>query len=161
MILRELVVEDAPRMLSWMHDSEVVEKLQADFASKTIEDCIKFIEDSHNNRDNLHLAICNDDGMYIGTISLKHMDGESAEFGITIGRDGMGTGIAANAMEQIINLGRKEYGILYIYWCVHPDNVRALRFYDKNGYKRIESGDIPTTLHYTEEQINTYIWYMN
>ena len=39
MYLREFKQKDAPLMLEWMHDPSVVENLQTDFGSKTIEDC--------------------------------------------------------------------------------------------------------------------------
>lgn len=44
----------------------------------------------------------------------------------------MGTGISIKAMQKIIQLGF-ERGINTIYWCVSPDNKRAVKFYDKNG----------------------------
>lgn len=50
----------------------------------------------------------------------------------------MGTGISIKAMQKIIQLGF-ERGINTIYWCVSPDNKRAVKFYDKNGYQRDES----------------------
>ena len=50
-----------------------------------------------------------------------------------------------------------------IYWCVDPANKRAVRFYDKNGYKktspdRIVNGGI--RLRYSKEQIERYYWYL-
>ena len=46
MHLRELRIEDAPFMLEWMHDENVVGKLRTGFMSKTIDDCIGFINSS-------------------------------------------------------------------------------------------------------------------
>lgn len=46
-----------------------------------------------------------------------------------------------------------------IYWCVAKDNHRALRFYDKNGFQRVEAGVVEMGTGYTEEQILSYIWY--
>ena len=43
MMLRDLKIEDAGRMLEWMHDPFVVEKLQTDFSSKTIEETPIFL----------------------------------------------------------------------------------------------------------------------
>ena len=36
MRLRQLRMEDAPLMLEWMHDYDVVSKLKTDFMSKTL-----------------------------------------------------------------------------------------------------------------------------
>ena len=60
-------------------------------------------------------------------------------------------------MSGILNYGLDKLGLRRIYWCVSPDNKRAVRFYDKNGYQRI---DVPENAKgYTEEQKDYYIWY--
>ena len=43
MNLRKLELKDAPLMLEWMHDPDVVQNMQADFAHKTLSDCENFI----------------------------------------------------------------------------------------------------------------------
>ena len=67
MHLRELRVDDAPLMIEWMHDESVVGNLRGNFASKTIEDCVDFINsaisDSH-----VHLAIASDEDEYMGKL---------------------------------------------------------------------------------------------
>lgn len=137
MYLRELKQKDAPLMLEWMHDPSVVENLQTDFGSKTIEDCERFIENSQVDNHNVHFAIADEADEYQGTVSLKHIDNGSAEFAITIRASAMGRGISSVAMSQIIQYGFKEKGLNSIYWCVSPENKRAVRFYDKNGYHRV------------------------
>lgn len=159
MRLRKLAQKDADRMLGWMHDSFVVEKLQTDFMSKTIEDCKSFITSSYT-RENIHLAVVDDADTYMGTVSLKNITDLSAEFAITICRDAMGKGYASWAMKEIIRLGFEDYNLNGIYWCVAPDNMRALKFYDKNGYSRVESSDIGDIKGYTIGQIQHYIWYL-
>ena len=74
MQLRKLELRDAPLMLEWMHDESVVGHLGTNFAVKTIDDCRRFIENSHADEENLHLAIVNDADEYMGTVSLKHLD---------------------------------------------------------------------------------------
>ena len=44
MKLRKLQAKDALLMLEWMHDDTVVHYLREDFAAKTKDDCIRFIE---------------------------------------------------------------------------------------------------------------------
>lgn len=158
MNLRALEERDAHRMLAWMHDNFVVEKLQSNFASKTIEDCLAFIANSQDE-ENVHLAITDDEDLYMGTVSLKHMNGTAAEFAITVGREAMGKGYGIWAMKEIINRGFEEYKLESIYWCVAPDNQRAVKFYDKNGFERVNAGDIDICGGYTKEQIDSYIWY--
>ncbi len=158
MKLRDLELKDAEPMLEWMHDKSVVEKLQTDFAKKTIEDCKSFITHSKDNT-TINLAITDDYDNYMGTVSLKHITKEAAEFAITICKAAMGKGYAIWAMREIIDLAFREYRVSYVYWCVAADNLRAVRFYDKNGFQRVDSSTITIIGCYTEQQIEDYIWY--
>ncbi len=139
MYLRKLIRQDAPLMLEWMHDDSVVHDLKTDFASKSIEDCEKFIECSLHDNQNLHLAIVDESDNYQGTVSLKSITDGSAEFAITVRSCAMGNGYSKEAMEKIIDIGFDELNLSSIYWCVSPNNKRAVRFYDKNKYRRVSS----------------------
>lgn len=157
MKLRKLKKEDAPLMLEWMHDDSIVKDLRTDFSKKTLEDCLAFICMAQNSREDIHLAIANEQDEYLGTVSLKHIKNGTAEFGITIRKCVQGKGVASSAMTEILKRGFEQYLLQKIYWCVAPENNRALRFYDKNGYQR---GVIPIEAQgYTEEEKNRYIWY--
>ncbi len=158
MKLRPLKFEDSVRMLEWMHDPFVVEKLRTDFAGKTKEDCLIFIENSRDN-ENINLAITDDFDVYMGTVSLKHITLKSAEFAITIHRDAMGKGYSLWAMNEMLALGFKKYRVNEIYWCVAKDNLRALRFYDKNGFCRTDHKYLLISEDYSETQIKSYVWY--
>lgn len=160
MYLRKLRKQDAPLMLEWMHDSSVTKDLQTNFESKTIEDCIKFIENSLLDDHNLHLAISDESDTYQGTVSLKNICNGTAEFAITVRTSAMGRGIAAEAMDIIIELAFEERGLKAVYWCVSPNNTRAVRFYDKNGYCRVSSDTLNIRGGYSESQIRAYYWYL-
>lgn len=140
MRLRKLEDKDAPFMLEWMHDDSVVHFMQADFASKTIEDCKNFITALQDESENIHLAITDDNDEYMGTVSLKNIHDGSAEFAITIRKCAMGKGYSSWGMKEIIKKG-KAMGLDHIYWCVSKENKRAIRFYDKNGYSRIDPSE--------------------
>ncbi len=164
MQLRKLESKDAPLMLEWMHDSDVVAKMQTDFQSKTLEDCLTFIKRVNEEKSSVHLAIVNDEDEYMGTVSLKNIVCGSAEFAIAVRKCAMGVGYSKYGMKTILELGLKELSLNSIYWCVSPENIRAVRFYDKNGYKRIKvRGDLLEMIlqngTYSEKQINEYIWY--
>lgn len=159
MKLRQLELKDAPLMLEWMHDPSVVEYMQADFAGKTLEDCEAFIKSAQNMSESMHLAIADDNDEYQGTVSLKDIRDGSAEFAITIRSSAMGRGISRYAMKEIIRTGFDELRLQRIYWCVDPANKRAVRFYDKNGFRRVEADTLPVRGAYTGEQILSYIWY--
>lgn len=147
-------------MLEWMHDDSVVHDLQTDFSVKTIDDCISFIEMSQNDKENLNLAIVDDNDEYMGTVSLKHISNGTAEFAITVRKSAMGKGYSKFGMEEIIKKGFNDLGLSYIYWYVSPENARAIRFYEKNGYKRASYSSICAIKDYREKQITDYYWYL-
>ncbi len=172
MLLRPLKPQDAPLMLEWMHDADIVRDLHRDFSALTIEDCESFISDSLVSENDLHLAITDDSSLnpdeYLGTVSLKHIDFTtlSAEFGITIRRNAMGSGIAHEAMQQILAKAASDYDLKYVYWCVSSPNTRALRFYDKHGYTRVRPDENTRLFDHIQEQgyydlsdIENYVWY--
>ena len=158
MKLRKLQAEDAPFMLEWMHDASVVHDLRTNFAVKTLEDCISFIKMAQDTNENLHLAIVDENDTYMGTVSLKHITQTSAEFGITVRECAMGKGFSEYAMQHIVETGFKQLGLQKIYWCVAPENHRAVSFYDKNKFDRCLAPAEALNC-YSAEEINHYFWY--
>ncbi len=162
MRLRKLLPADAPLMLQWMHDKSVVSHLGTNFAEKTLADCERFIADSQDDPKNLHMAIADDSDVYMGTVSLKHLDFEAgnAEFAITVRAEAMGRGFSRFGMQQILNIGIDELHLHAIYWCVSTENKRAVRFYDKCGYSHTETVPQSILSCYTPEQRQTFLWYV-
>ncbi len=138
MNLRKLEKRDILLMLEWMHDPSVVKDLQTDFKAKTATDCENFIDNVSNTDNGLHLAIVDDNDVYMGTVSLKHIEDRTAEFAIIVRAIAMGKGYSKYGMTKMIEMGFEKLGLEQIYWCVNPQNYKALRFYDKNGYMRVE-----------------------
>ena len=63
-------------------------------------------------------------------------------------------------MKEMLRIAFEEMSIHSVYWCVSPDNHRAVRFYDKNEFKRVKASKLTTIdENYTTEQIRYYIWY--
>ena len=157
MYLRRLELKDAPLMLSWMLDKSVTEELKADFSSKTIEDAENFIRCSWHDKSDLHLAIASDEDEYMGTVSLKHIEEESAEFAITVRAEAMGHGYSWYGMEAILVKAFKELNLESVYWCVSRENLRAIRFYDKHNFH--EAIDIPRRVLDRYEGMENLKWY--
>lgn len=136
MKLREFKLSDAQLMLEWMHDKSIVKELRGKFETKKLEDCRQFILDARNKKENIHLAIVNDEDEYMGTVSLKNIDrvNNSAEFAITVRKCAMGRGYSWYGMEEIIERAFNQYGLESVYWCVSRKNIRAIRFYDKHNF---------------------------
>lgn len=162
MKLRMLEQKDAPFMLEWMHDDDVVKDLYSNFKDKTLDDCKNFIAYSQKSETDLNLAIVSDDDEYLGTVSLKHIDkeGKTAEFAITIRKKAMGTGASALGMKEILEKGIRELALDKIFWCVNRINERAVRFYDKNGYKRTDNVPSKILSAYPDELLKSFIWYV-
>lgn len=80
-------------------------------------------------------CICRGGGI-VGKCSLNvDVDNRRAEFGIYVGEEFAGLGIATVAMQQLLHIGFGA-GLHKIYGQVFDFNRRALRFYEKLGFKR-------------------------
>ena len=143
-----------------MHDPDVVGHLAANFAEKTLEDCQRFIAWANDTQEDLHLAVVNDHDEYMGTVSLKHIHNGTAEFAITVRACAMGKGYSTDGMAAILKHGIENLQLNAIYWCVSQKNLRAVRFYDKNGYCRTQ--DVPSHIQeaYSTAQLADFIWYI-
>lgn len=157
MYLRQLKLKDAPLMLAWMHDKSVTRNLRANFASKTLQDTKNFINHSLEDTCNLHLAIASDEDEYMGTVSLKNIEEDSAEFGITVRTEAMGRGYSWYGMEAILDKAFNELGLVSVYWCVSRNNTRAVRFYDKHNFHEVL--DVPQRVLDRYEGIENLKWY--
>lgn len=159
MKLRELELKDAPLMLEWMHDEDIVGKLRGNFKDKTLADAESFILTSIDDKNNIHLAIVTDEDEYMGTVSLKSIDrtNNSAEFAITVRKTAMGRGYSWWGMEEIIRLAFEEYKLDSVYWCVSMKNERAVRFYDKHNFH--ETLDIPNSVLKRYKGMEDLKWY--
>jgi RimJ/RimL family protein N-acetyltransferase len=157
MYLRRLELKDAPLMLEWMHDKNVTSNLRANFATKTIKDAEDFIISSWDSKEDLHMAVTSDEDEYMGTVSLKHIENESAEFAITVRAEAMGRGYSWFGMEEIIKKAFDEMGLESVYWCVSRDNVRAVRFYDKHNFHEVI--DIPQKVLLRYAGTDNLKWY--
>ena len=159
MKLRELNIKDALLMLEWMHDKDVVENMSSNFESKTLDDAIEFINNSKKDKNNLHLAIVNDEDEYMGTVSLKKIDYTrmTAEFAITVRKCAMHKGYSWFGMKSIIEKAFDELNLESVYWCVSKDNKRAVRFYDKHHFH--EALDISQDILENYKNVPNLKWY--
>ena len=144
MKLRTLKLADANRMLEWMHNDDIVNNLGKNFKSYTLQDCNDFISHSQTDNSNLHLAITDETDTYMGTVSLKHIVDNTAEFAIVLHPNAIGLGYAKFAIHQILSIGFNKLSLKEIYWNVLKSNLRAIKCYNKNGYKRF----VPNTVKY-------------
>lgn len=136
--LRPLKESDAIRMLEWMRDEGITMYLRIGGANTQIEDVQKFIALAADESKQLHRAIVDEEGVYLGTVSLKSIDrnNKQAEYAIAMHPDGIGCGAATAGNKRILDMAFNELGLLRVYLNVRPENQRAIRFYEKNGWRR-------------------------
>ncbi len=135
--IRKLEKKDAPLMLEWMHDIEIVKNFSVRFNEYTANDVKKFIEESFNDY-NRHFAIINEKDEYLGTISLKNISKEdkNAEYAVVCRKCAQGTGISQQATREILAYAFDELGLERVYLNVLEENIRACKFYEKVGFKK-------------------------
>lgn len=148
MKIRKLTDLDAPLMLEWMHDDDVIKFFNEDFKKKTLNDCLSFINYSNSKSNNYHFAIIDDNDEYLGTVSLKNVNDEKAEFAIVLRRVAFGKGVGKFAFDSIVKFGFETLNLKEIYWYVSKDNVRAIKFYMK------------TKANIVEKKESEYIWFV-
>ena len=161
MKLRKLELRDAENMLEWMHDAELCENLHADFASKTLSDCIEFIKSAMDASVSLHMAIADDSDEYMGTASLKNIstDERCAEFGIVVRRCAMGKGYSIFGMREIIEYGFDSLNLKSVFWCVSKNNIRACSFYNKHNFRVVDEKSVPSSITEKYAGVPDLLWY--
>lgn len=159
MRLRELEQKDAPLMLEWMHDEDIVGKLRGNFKEKSLADVESFILASVNKKNSIHLAIVSDEDEYMGMVSLNYIDRDnnSAELAVIVRKSAMGRGYSWYGTEEIISVAFEKYGLETVYWCVPQKNERAIRFYDKHNFH--EAVDISDSILARYEGMDDLKWY--
>ncbi len=160
MYLRKLVPSDAVFMLEWMSDSDITQHFRADFASMTLSDVNAFIDSGQKiSNGNINAAVSDDNGTYMGTVSLKHIDFRegNAEFAIVMRKSAMGKGFAWFGMSEIIAGAFRDLNLSLVYWNVLKSNTRAVRFYDKHNFS--EMLNVPDEFMKYYEGMQNLKWY--
>lgn len=133
--LRSLKMDDAIFMLEYIDDFEISSSFKFTRYPFSLDGFKSFIQNSWNDRSNIHYAIEEDDE-YAGTISLKNINliDRNAEYAIVIRKKFWGTGLAKEATELILNYGFNSLNLNKIYLNVLSSNERANKFYNKMGF---------------------------
>ena len=158
MALRPLEQRDTNGMLEWMLDAEINQFFQ--FNPKHInEDSVReFIQNSYDDTKNRHYAIVDSYDQYLGTISLKNINqkDKNAEYAIALRKKSIGTGVAAIATKEILNIAFHALGLHKVYLNVLADNIRANKFYEKMGF--IPEGEFRDHL-FIRDRYRNLKWY--
>nr|WP_300819524.1 GNAT family N-acetyltransferase [uncultured Acetatifactor sp.] len=158
MKLRKLKLKDADYMLEWMHDDTIVDGFNRKFLAMTMESCVALINDSISEKE-ISLAVVDDEDTYMGTVSLRNINNvdKCAEFEIIVRNVAMQKGYANFAMREMLKYAHLQ-GIQKVFWYVSPNNKRALRFFDKNNFQRVNFENIKADC--LRNRTHEYIWYL-
>ena len=136
--LRSFEYRDLAGMVRWNNDGEVEAFVDCDLP-KTLPECELWFQNNVPSRDYRIFAIEDRAGNLIGDLELDHIswrNGE-AELRIRIGeKDYWNQGYGTDAVRSILRLALNELGLRRIYLKVYRFNTRAIRCYEKCGFRR-------------------------
>lgn len=139
MRLRKIRMKDFNCMKEWTKDVNITDNFHFnpnDFSDEKIE---TFILTSFS-KNNQHFAIVDSNDEYMGTISLKSIDYQdhTAEYAIVLRAECTGTGIGFQASEILFLYAEEILRLEKITLNVYKKNRRAIKLYEKLGFKKIE-----------------------
>lgn len=136
--LRKINPDDKKYFAIWWRDKELLELTSGDtiqISDKKVDEYFQSILDS---KVDYHYMILADNDM-IGHISLSKRQCDWYEIQIIIGdKDYWSKGYGTRATKLLID-GSKHFEISKIYLEVRPTNIRAIKAYEKCGFKQIKT----------------------
>ena len=77
-------------------------------------------------------------GAFVGNIELMDVSGPSAELGIAITAEKQNMGYGTEAVAALTAYGRERLGLSRLFLRTDPDNARAIRVYEKCGFREYD-----------------------
>lgn len=138
--LRPIEREDLPRFVEWFGDPEVSRHLAIwlPFSLAQEERWFERHLERLERQESVLLAIETEEGVHIGSIGLHQIDWKNrrAELGIAIGEKAYwDQGCGADAIRTLLKLAFREMNMHRMQLRVDADNARAIRCYEKAGFK--------------------------
>ena len=139
--LRPAERSDLPLFVRWFADAETARHLalRAPFSLAMEEKWFNQVVEAQG-KNQYHFVICLlPDGRPIGAADLRDIDLENgkAEFGISIGEKAeWSKGYGTEALNAICDFGFGALRLERIYLDVYADNARAIRSYEKAGFRQ-------------------------
>ncbi len=136
--LRPFMREDLPSMVRWNNDPEVEVFVDCDLP-KTLPECEAWFAENIPSRDYRLFAILDEAGQVIGDLELDHISwrrGE-AELRIRIGEKAYwNKGYGTDAVRTLLAWAGSRLGLRHVYLRVYRFNRRAIRCYEKCGFRK-------------------------
>lgn len=141
--IRSIEKKDITPMYELFCQSDISSVVDCSYPD-TKEELFKFLENIVDKADEKHFAIVNSDDEFEGLVCLRHINSSEkrAALSIIVKPEVFTKGYAWFGMVETLKYGFNTLGLERIYWCVHKNNLRALRFFRKHGFNTI-SEQIP------------------
>ncbi len=137
--LRPLERDDAPTLLPWVNDPDVIATLIM-YTPKNLQSEIDFIERAYKSDTDIVLGIAlKGSDKLIGTTGLHRIDWKNRHcmFGILIGdKTEWGKGYGTETTRLMVNYAFGTLGMHRVWLHVYEYNQRAIRAYEKAGFIR-------------------------
>ncbi len=136
--LRPVTEDDLPRWVEWINDPEVTRFTELEAGTATLEgerEWFRAVTSAEHRGRNWQIEA---EGRHIGGCSLDpDAAGRTAVFGIIIGdKTAWNQGFGGAAVREVLRLGFTEMGLHRIRLEVFAENARAIRCYEKCGFRR-------------------------
>ena len=130
-------VEDAEIYAKWLNNQNITQYLSVHNCMITVSNEREYVEKFCNQEFHMCIVKIENDEL-IGNIALEQIDYKngSAELGIFIGEESnLSKGYGSEAIKLLTNYAFKELRLHSIYLTVLSNNERAIKAYEKCGFK--------------------------
>ncbi len=136
-VLRPILESDLSDYVRWLNDPDVTEFMQIESGGHTLATARAWLEQFSGPSSASRAWAIEADGRHIGNCNLtSHGPGHSAHYGIMIGdKAAWGKGYGTAATRQALHIGFTEMGLHRVYLDTDARNFRAIRCYEKSGFR--------------------------
>ena len=129
----ELLVKD---YLAMINDIENVGRLIGRRAEPVSEEKeIEWVRQKLREKASVFSMLEKKSGEFIGNIELMDVADSAGELGIAITAGKQDQGFGTEAVRALVEYGLERLGLKRIFLKVYPDNARAIRVYEKCGFR--------------------------
>ena len=131
-----------PDYLVMVNDAENVQRFIGEMHEPyTVEQEQSWVREKLGEKAQVFSMLEKESGAFIGNIELMDVHGDVGELGIAITAQMQNRGYGSEAIPALIVYGRERLGLNRIFLRTKPDNARAIRVYEKCGFREYERRD--------------------
>jgi RimJ/RimL family protein N-acetyltransferase len=139
--LRPLEERDLPAYVAGINDSEVggLAGYKAPMSLEQARGWLEFVNEKSKKGEGFFFAVCElGDDRFVGTTWLKEVDHwhSSGELAIYMDHEHIGAGYGTDAQRALLTFAFNAIGLNRVWLTAYASNSRAIRSYEKLGFKR-------------------------